>query len=103
MRTGRVEQIASPRDIYERPATPFVASFVGTTNLLDGVIRVREGESAEVAVAGTTLRLNGVRGGAGDKVVLSLRPEALRLLSPGEAAAARCGTLTRTLRAGGEL
>jgi len=97
MRTGRVEQIASPRDIYERPATPFVASFVGTTNLLDGVIRVREGESAEVAVAGTTLRLNGVRGGAGDKVVLSLRPEALRLLSPGEAAPARCVTLTGTL------
>src|SRR3954452_5478189 len=42
MRAGRVEQIASPRDIYERPATPFVASFVGTTNLLDGVIHARE-------------------------------------------------------------
>ena len=97
MRAGRVEQIASPRDIYERPATPFVASFVGTTNLLNGVIQAREGEPAEVAVAGTTLRLKGVCGSAGDKVRLSLRPEALRLLSPGEAAPARCVTLTGTL------
>src|SRR3954468_7793246 len=97
MRTGRVEQIATPRDIYERPVTPFVASFVGTTNLLDGVVRAREGDVGEVAVAGTTLRLAGVRGNAGDKVVLSLRPEALRLLAPGEAAPARCVTLSGTL------
>jgi len=97
MRAGRVEQIAGPREIYERPATSFVASFVGTTNLLDGVIRAREGDAAEVAVAGMTLRLVGARGNAGDKIVLSLRPEALRLLSPGEAAPARCATLSGTL------
>jgi ABC-type Fe3+/spermidine/putrescine transport system ATPase subunit len=97
MRAGRVEQIAGPRDIYERPMTPFVASFVGTSNLLDGVIRARAGDTAEIAVAGTTLRLPVARGDAGDKVTLSLRPEALRLLSPGEAAPARCVTLTGTL------
>jgi ABC-type Fe3+/spermidine/putrescine transport system ATPase subunit len=97
MRAGRVEQIASPRDIYERPVTPFVASFVGMTNLLTGVVRAREGDAVEVAVAGTVLRLNGVGGNVGEKVVLSLRPEALRLLSPGEAAPARCATLTGTL------
>src|SRR5690348_3048501 len=84
MRAGRVEQIASPRDIYDRPVTPFVASFVGTSNLLDGVIRARSGDTAEVAVAGTILRLAGARGNAGDKVTLSVRPEALRLLSQGE-------------------
>src|SRR5262245_42869671 len=93
MRAGRVEQIASPRDIYERPMTPFVASFVGTTNLLNGVIVARHGNAAEISVAGATLRLAGVQGNAGDKVMLSLRPEALRLLSPGEAAPARCATL----------
>ena len=36
MRAGKVEQIAAPRAIYERPETPFVASFVGTTNLING-------------------------------------------------------------------
>jgi iron(III) transport system ATP-binding protein len=97
MRAGSVEQIASPRDIYERPATPFVASFVGTSNLLNGVIHGREGQTTEVAVAGTVLKLAGVSGNAGETVVLSLRPEALRLLSPGEAAPPRCATLSGTL------
>ena len=39
MRAGRVEQVATPRAIYEQPMTPFVASFVGTTNLIEGVVR----------------------------------------------------------------
>jgi putative spermidine/putrescine transport system ATP-binding protein len=33
---GRVEQVATPRDLYEHPATPFVAGFVGTSNVIDG-------------------------------------------------------------------
>ncbi|MEZ0577435.1 ABC transporter ATP-binding protein [Nocardioides sp. MH1] len=33
---GRIEQVATPRDLYELPATPFVAGFVGTSNVLDG-------------------------------------------------------------------
>jgi len=33
---GRIEQVASPRDLYEQPATPFVAGFVGTSNVIDG-------------------------------------------------------------------
>src|SRR3954454_20538485 len=73
MRAGRVEQVADPRAIYERPETPFVAGFVGTTNLLDGVIRARDGAVTEVAVAGTTLRLDGVQGSVGERVVLSVR------------------------------
>ncbi len=35
---GRVEQIGTPEDVYDRPATPFVASFVGTSNVLSGVV-----------------------------------------------------------------
>jgi sulfate/thiosulfate transport system ATP-binding protein len=54
MRRGRVEQAASPVDIYNRPATPFVAGFVGASNLVHGT--VRQGElhfgSAPVAAAG---------------------------------------------------
>ena len=33
---GRIEQVGSPAEVYERPATPFVAGFVGTSNLLRG-------------------------------------------------------------------
>jgi len=44
MRQGRIEQIGAPNDIYERPATRFVAGFIGTANLIDdadGVIVIR--------------------------------------------------------------
>jgi ABC-type Fe3+/spermidine/putrescine transport system ATPase subunit len=97
MRAGRIEQIAAPRAIYERPETPFVASFVGTTNLLDGVIRGRNGDAAEITFAGTSMRADGVRGNVGDNVTVSLRPEALRLLGPGETVPAGWATLAGTL------
>src|SRR5258705_9185882 len=38
MNEGRIQQIAAPREIYEKPRTQFVADFVGTTNFLDGVV-----------------------------------------------------------------
>jgi ABC-type Fe3+/spermidine/putrescine transport system ATPase subunit len=96
MRAGHVEQIASPRNIYDLPVTPFVASFVGTTNLLNGVIRSRDSDTAEIAFAGTTLRAK-ADGAVGDKVTLSLRPEILRLLGAGEATPAGWATLSGTL------
>ena len=40
MNEGRIIQIGTPRDIYERPASQFVADFVGNTNFIDGVVRV---------------------------------------------------------------
>jgi ABC-type Fe3+/spermidine/putrescine transport system ATPase subunit len=97
MRAGKIEQIATPRAIYEAPETPFVASFVGTTNLLNGTVRSRDGELAEIACAGAVMLTNSARGKVGDGVVLSLRPEALRLLAPGEAAPPGWATLTGTL------
>jgi ABC-type Fe3+/spermidine/putrescine transport system ATPase subunit len=97
MRAGKVEQIATPRVIYERPATPFVASFVGTANLFDGVVRALDGDAAEIAFAGVTMRANGVRRNVGEAVRLSLRPEALRLLAPGETAPPGWATLAGTL------
>ncbi|GAB7004338.1 ABC transporter ATP-binding protein [Nocardioides sp. AN3] len=42
-RDGRIEQVASPVELYEQPASPFVAGFVGTSNLLDAVIVGRPG------------------------------------------------------------
>lgn len=42
MNEGRIVQMATPRDIYERPRTKFVADFIGTTNFLDGIVLGRE-------------------------------------------------------------
>lgn len=58
---GKIEQIGSPQDLYEKPQTAFVANFVGTSNLV-------EGDSAE--------RITGQRGS------FSLRPEKIHLATP---------------------
>jgi putative spermidine/putrescine transport system ATP-binding protein len=38
---GKIEQVGTPADVYERPASPFVAGFVGTSNLIDGEVAKR--------------------------------------------------------------
>jgi len=72
MRDGRIEQVGTARDVYERPATAFVAQFVGRTNLLRGTLeageRVRLGH-------GLALRVADPRGVApGAAVAVSVRP-----------------------------
>ena len=47
---GRLEQVGSPRDIYERPATRFVAQFVGAANLIEGETARRYAEGAQCAL-----------------------------------------------------
>src|SRR5437660_5432619 len=56
MNRGRIEQVASPTDIYDRPATLFVNQFVGTTNLLPGQIIAADASGTDVALAGGVLR-----------------------------------------------
>jgi putative spermidine/putrescine transport system ATP-binding protein len=93
MNEGAIEQVGSPSDIYNRPRTRFVASFVGTLNMLEGVI-VDPGKGA-IRVGQTILRARGVIEGAkpGEKRGLALRPEALRLGPPSDGANALPGVL----------
>jgi ABC-type Fe3+/spermidine/putrescine transport system ATPase subunit len=97
MRAGRVEQVADPRTIYEQPATSFVASFVGTTNLIEGVVRGYVDGVMEVMFGGGVMRVRGASGKPGDKVMLSLRPEALRLQTANDALPAGWASLRGTL------
>jgi ABC-type Fe3+/spermidine/putrescine transport system ATPase subunit len=94
MRAGRVEQVGDPRAIYEQPATAFAATFVGNTNLLPGLIERRDGEFAEVRVGATPFRARATHGQAGDRVVLSIRPEGLRVLALANAAPPGWATLS---------
>jgi spermidine/putrescine transport system ATP-binding protein len=85
MNAGHVEQVGDGRSVYDRPATPFVASFVGENNGVSGLVESIDGG---MATLDTPLgRLKG-RGGAGlkpgDPATIFLRPEALRLCAPGE-------------------
>ncbi len=81
MNEGRVVQIGSPRDIYERPRNRFVADFVGSTNFLEGVV-VATGPDGRCRV-GTPIGEFNVRCvdplNRNDTVVVSVRPEDVEL------------------------
>jgi iron(III) transport system ATP-binding protein len=82
MNEGRIQQIGSPREIYERPLNPFVADFVGSTNFLDGSVLGPDGGDGRYRVRTeigdlTVLATEPLR--ADDKVLLSLRPEDVEL------------------------
>jgi putative spermidine/putrescine transport system ATP-binding protein len=86
LRAGRVEQVGTPDRIYERPATAFVAEFIGSMNHIPGVV-----EGDRVAVLGQYLPIDGDVPAATDHDVL-VRPEAVRL----QAAPDGAGLVTRS-------
>ncbi len=85
MQKGRVVQWGTPEDIYYRPATPFVADFIGTVNLLPARCLALGPRSASVQIGslGVELPVNGVRPKANAELLLSIRPESLKILPPG--------------------
>jgi spermidine/putrescine ABC transporter ATP-binding subunit len=79
MRAGRIEQLGAPREIYERPATRFVADFIGASTVLRG--RAVAADRVEVA-PGAILQVAAPRAlVAGAEVDLAIRPERVRLAS----------------------
>jgi spermidine/putrescine ABC transporter ATP-binding subunit len=92
MNDGMIRQIGSPHEVYHRPAERFVASFVGDGSVLRG--RIASGDGERLAVEVGEARLTGARSGfpeavAGQPADIFIRPEALRLALPGEAAIAQ--------------
>jgi iron(III) transport system ATP-binding protein len=101
MKSGRVVQVGTPEELYRRPATPFVAEFMGQANLITGQIAGREAiDPALGARAGDGLERLRVSTSLGElvaftrkplskdarEVTLSIRPEQLRVASAGAAA-----------------
>ncbi|WP_328630116.1 ABC transporter ATP-binding protein [Streptomyces sp. NBC_00356] len=96
MNNGRIEQVGSPSDIYERPATSFVASFVGQVTLIAG----RRTPTGFVPDLPSARPLAEIAERAGDvdhaPCQLALRPEDLTVVEPGHAECHWEGTLERT-------
>jgi spermidine/putrescine transport system ATP-binding protein len=90
MRAGKIEQLGSPENLYERPETAFVAGFLGVSNLLrgsvwgDDVVRLADGTDVRVPA-------EALRGRRGD-VSVGIRPEKIRL--DGEEANRLAGTVS---------
>jgi spermidine/putrescine transport system ATP-binding protein len=78
MNQGKVEQLGTPEELYERPLTRFVADFIGTTNLLSGSIESADAASAFVRLdGGDACVIAGSGLQVGRAVELSIRPESI--------------------------
>ena len=76
MNGGRADQIGTPFEIYNTPATRFVASFVGTLNLIEGKVIDPDSNRIMIGDQGVTLKQSVTAYKPGDTVSLALRPEA---------------------------
>ncbi len=88
MNRGVIEQVADPETVYERPATTFVAGFIGVSNLMPGEVVSSNGDAAELRLdAGPTVRTPASGGvTTGERAHAVVRPEKLELTSAGEPA-----------------
>jgi putative spermidine/putrescine transport system ATP-binding protein len=81
MSEGRIEQIGTPFEIYNFPATDFVASFVGTLNAIEATIV--DAAAGRLSLAGHEVRTTStLTGSAAQAVTVALRPEMIALASP---------------------
>jgi spermidine/putrescine transport system ATP-binding protein len=73
MRAGRVEQVGTPEEVYSAPESAYVASFLGSANVLDVEVVDHDGETASVRLGTLTMRVTGPAAPGRAKVVV--RPE----------------------------
>lgn len=89
LKDGGIEQMASPEELYDQPASRFVAEFIGDTNLLEGTVAESNQTSVSVEIPGNG-RFQAQLGNGGfergQKVFMMVRPERMELLErkPGE-------------------
>jgi spermidine/putrescine transport system ATP-binding protein len=83
MNEGLVEHLGSPREIYEHPATRFVAGFIGTSNVFSGVVDSIDNGNAAVSIGGerilVPLRGDGIA--VGSTIDVSVRPEKIDMVT----------------------
>ena len=81
MNQGRIEQIDSPKEIYQSPKTKFVADFIGETNLLQGKTKEKSSEGAIVSVEGKDVFFPIEKeSGVNEEVYISVRPEYITIV-----------------------
>jgi len=93
MDAGRVQQLGTPQDVYERPHNRFVAGFIGSSNHLNGTVASVSGGIASIDVGAEDRLLVPVRGGLvelGHETHLTVRPEKITLAPTSDQSAPQC-------------
>lgn len=104
MKDGVICQQGTPQEIYEQPASRFVANFIGKANFIDGIFKGRDGEAALVEIGGKTFsipapgKMEGVE--VGGACCLTVRPESFLLTKD---AGALPGTVSRATYYGAKI
>ncbi|MCI1208729.1 MAG: ABC transporter ATP-binding protein [Treponema sp.] len=78
MHDGIIDQIGTPDEIYERPATKFVATFIGESNVFDGTVKNTERGVVTVGIEVGDVKTKGKEFKTGEFVTLSVRPEKVK-------------------------
>src|SRR5260370_7272905 len=89
MNAGKIDQLGTPEDIYDRPQSEFVARFIGASNVIKGIAR----DENHVVFAGTTLQVVGAKFNRGKSAAVAIRQHDIQLStkapqSPGNTATA---------------
>jgi spermidine/putrescine transport system ATP-binding protein len=102
MNDGMIEQLGTPREIYERPATAFVAGFIGTSNVLSGTVARTEAGQAVIEPGPGERIVVPHEAAPGDTVELTVRPEKIdvRTEKPDDGGCALRGTVTEVVYLG---
>ena len=78
MNSGILEQVGTPTEIYEKPASKFVATFIGETNLFEGYVQEVHGNEVLVTVESGTIKASGEGFSEKELVAVSVRPERMK-------------------------
>lgn len=98
MSAGRIEQVGSPSEIYDKPKSLFVATFIGATNLLRGTIYRRVGNELEVELSEETIRVIPSSELATDaEITISIRPEKCSVIPRKETTGNCLGAMVREI------
>lgn len=83
-KSGRIEQVGSPRDIYTRPATEFIANFFGANNIFRGSVSLRGGKTVLSSEDGFDIDIAGPEAIAGKTLEVMVRPESISIGAAGQ-------------------
>ncbi len=105
MDQGKVLQVGTPQEIYERPASRFIADFIGETNLLEGTVEELWDHHALVVVEGARVVCGCVPEGVtvGQRVTVAIRPERISLFPQPPDSLALPGTVRDVIYTGAEI